>query len=82
MKNINKKSINSDIISRKSLLAYQRNQDIKNMIVWSAQAIAISVVAIMFIDFMGFMAWIISGQNPDDGLYIGSITTNLLKIIL
>ena len=38
--------------------------------------------AIVFIDFLGFTAWIISGQMPSDSFYLGSITANILKAIL
>lgn len=39
-------------------------------------------IAILAIDFIVFCGWIISGQHPVDGFYIGSITANILKAIL
>jgi hypothetical protein len=39
-------------------------------------------IAILAIDFLVFCGWIISGQHPVDGFYIGSITANILKAIL
>lgn len=45
--------------------------------------IAFTIVAvILVIDFLGFMAWAMSGQHPVDGFYVGAITTNVLKAIL
>lgn len=45
--------------------------------------IALGVVAIVIaVDFLGFMAWIASGQTPVDGFYVGAITANVLKAII
>lgn len=40
------------------------------------------VAAILLIDFIGFVAWIASGQHPVDGFYVGAITANVLKAII
>lgn len=40
------------------------------------------IVMVMAIDFLGFVAWVMSGQFPLDSVYIGAITTNLLKLIM
>lgn len=37
---------------------------------------------VMIIDFLGFIAWVASGQTPVDGFYVGRLTTELLKLIL
>lgn len=37
---------------------------------------------IMAIDFIGFIAWAMSGQLPVDGFFIGTITTHILRAIL
>lgn len=34
---------------------------------------------LLFIDFLGFVAWAMSGQFPADNFYIGSITTQIIK---
>lgn len=39
-------------------------------------------IAILAIDFLVFCGWIISGQHPVDGFYVGSITANILKVII
>ena len=50
------------------------------------QMIAIVAVVIITIiiglDLIGLIAWIISGQTPPDGLYIGRITTEIIKFII
>ena len=38
--------------------------------------------AIVALDVFGFMAWIVSGQVPVDGFYIGAITANVLRALL
>jgi len=44
----------------------------------------LSVIAmILAIDFLGFVAWILSGQSPaGDMYYLGSITASILRAIL
>jgi len=39
-------------------------------------------IAILAIDLLGFLAWVLSGQVPVDGFYVGAITTNMLKMLL
>lgn len=39
-------------------------------------------LAILVIDFMGLAAWVASGQVPVDGVYLGRITTEIIKAIL
>lgn len=46
------------------------------------KTIAGVAVAIMLIDFMGFTAWVASGQHPVDNFYIGSITAHVLQAII
>lgn len=40
------------------------------------------IVVVLVIDFIGFIAWSMSGQHPEDGFYAGAITTNVLKTII
>lgn len=39
------------------------------------------VLLILLVDFLGFVAWTLSGQLPADGFFIGRITTEVLKLI-
>jgi hypothetical protein len=40
------------------------------------------VVMVLFIDVLGFTAWVASGQQPQDNFYVGAITTNVLRSTL
>lgn len=46
------------------------------------QGIATVMITILMIDMMFFTLWIISGQQPVDNFYFGSITNNILKAII
>lgn len=46
------------------------------------QIAATVVVAILIIDALGFVAWALSGQQPTDDFYIGTITTHVLQTII
>ena len=38
---------------------------------------------ILALDLMGFIAWVVSGRVPiDDSVFIGVITTNIIKIFI
>lgn len=50
-------------------------KSILGLIVWI-------VVIILVIDFIGFLAWGLSGQYPADSFYIGAITRNILQALL
>lgn len=39
-------------------------------------------IVILAIDFIGFVLWAMSGQQPVDGFYVGAITTNVLRAII
>lgn len=39
-------------------------------------------LAILAIDFVGFVAWVGSGQVPADGFYVGRITAEIIKAII
>lgn len=39
-------------------------------------------VTILAIDFFFFCMWVASGQHPTDGVYMGVITTHILRFIL
>ncbi len=40
------------------------------------------VLCVLFVDFIGFMAWGLSGQFPSDGYFVGAITKGLISIFL
>ena len=40
------------------------------------------LMVILFIDFIGFLAWGLSGQFPVDNCYIGAITKSVLHFII
>lgn len=47
------------------------------------QLILSGIAIILALDFLGFVAWILSGQSPaGDMYYLGSITAHILKAIL
>jgi len=39
------------------------------------------LIAVLVLDFLGFMAWNLSGQLPVDGFYIGVITRFVISLI-
>jgi hypothetical protein len=42
----------------------------------------VSILAIVLIvDFIGFVAWVFSGQIPPDDMFIGAITTKIIQLI-
>ncbi len=47
---------------------------VREVIVWG-------VVAVLAIDFIGFMVWALSGQTPPDGFFFGTITKHILTAI-
>lgn len=44
--------------------------------------IATIAIIIMALDIIGFMGWALSGQQPADGFYVGTITTHILRAVL
>lgn len=52
-----------------------RNKNILEFIVYS-------LVFVLIIDFIGFCAWSMSGQVPNDNLFFGVITRTILQVIL
>lgn len=38
-----------------------------------------AVAIILFIDFAGMICWAMSGQRPIDGMYVGAISTNVIR---
>lgn len=40
------------------------------------------ILGILAVDALGFMLWVISGQNPTDDFYIGTITAHVLRAII
>jgi hypothetical protein len=41
-----------------------------------------TVLIVLAIDFVGMVAWIISGQLPLDGFYIGRISTEIIRLFI
>lgn len=41
-----------------------------------------AILIILSIDFLGFMFWIILGQYPVDGFYIGRYTIEIIKLLV
>lgn len=39
------------------------------------------IAAILFIDVCGFMAWALSGQQPQDDVYVGTITAHVIEYL-
>ena len=40
------------------------------------------IVGVLIADFVGFLAWIYSGQVPSGGFWLGRITFEILKSII
>jgi hypothetical protein len=40
------------------------------------------LLAVLFIDFLGFMLWATSGQVAPDNFYVGSLTAHVLGAVL
>ena len=45
------------------------------------KTIAIVVITILVIDFACLMAWIYSGQAPQDDFFAGAISYNIINLI-
>ena len=43
---------------------------------------AIILALIIGSDLIGLIAWVLSGQTPQDGFYIGRITAEIIKFII
>ncbi len=41
-----------------------------------------AVVGYLMLDAVMFMAWVYSGQVPYNGIYLGRVTTEILKIFI
>lgn len=41
-----------------------------------------TIIVIIGIDFVGFIAWAMSGQIPPDSMFIGAITKSILSLII
>jgi len=41
-----------------------------------------ALATIMVIDFIGFVAWAMSGQFPVDNVYVGTITAHIIKLFI
>jgi len=50
----------------------------RNALKFAGQVVAL----LLFVDFVGFIAWTMSVQFPVDNFYIGTITTHVLRFII
>lgn len=41
-----------------------------------------AILIILVIDFLGFVFWVILGQYPVDGFYIGRCTVEIIKVLM
>jgi hypothetical protein len=41
-----------------------------------------TVLIVLAIDFVGMVAWSISGQFPLDGFYVGRISTEIIRLFI
>ena len=41
-----------------------------------------TLLIVLAIDFVGMVAWIISGQLPMDGFYVGRISTEIIRLFI
>lgn len=44
--------------------------------------ILIIIAAVLIVDAISFMAWVVSGQTPVDSFYFGAITSNIIKLLI
>jgi len=40
------------------------------------------IVGVLMADFVGFLAWVYSGQVPSGGFWLGRLTFEFLKVVL
>ena len=40
------------------------------------------LVGVLIADFVGFLAWVYSGQVPSGGFWLGRLTFEFLKVVL
>lgn len=40
------------------------------------------IVLVLLIDVGGYVAWVLSGQTPPDGFFVGAITWNIIHLIV
>lgn len=45
------------------------------------KTVLIIAVVLMVIDFLGMIAWAMSGQFPTDSFYLGAISRNIIQVI-
>ena len=76
----------SDSIYKGAVSGYLKEKELKDnrkRLVINIVSIVITMVAIfLVIDFIGMLAWAFSGQIPNDGYYIGKVSTEIIKFII
>lgn len=40
------------------------------------------LIAYLYLDFLGFAIWVVSGQSPASDYYLGSVTASFLKLFI
>lgn len=43
--------------------------------------IGYTIAGLLALDVLGFIAWVMSGQIPVDGYYLGTITAHALRLV-
>lgn len=54
----------------------------RRIIIEYAKVILVLALFLLLLDFFGFALWATSGQMPADGLYLGKLTTEMIKLLL
>lgn len=78
----NNKFAGQDIVTRRYINDLNRRSHKKEMVKAVAGILVTAIIAILAIDMLGFFGWAMSGQQPTDNFYIGSITTNIIRAII
>ena len=52
-----------------------------NLLVATLKVIVLAIAICFILDFIGFTAWVLSGQFPVDNFYLGTGTAHLIGLI-
>ena len=65
--------------------AEKRSKVIKKntrLLIKSIKIISIILAIYLMLDMISFFAWVLSEQTPHDTIYIGSVTKNIISLII
>ena len=62
--------------------AEKRSKVIKKNTRLLIKVIAIILAFYLMLDMISFFAWVLSEQTPHDTIYIGSVTKNIISLII